>query len=100
MHKHLVLWKLKPQANERKKEENGLRVKEKIEGLKNTIPEINFLDVGINIGGYGASFYDVGMYITFKNEDAFLKYITYKCNDEAVTFIQSVMEAEEIVDFT
>jgi hypothetical protein len=100
MYKHLVLWKLKPQANGRKKDENATRVKEKIEGLKNTIPEIIFLDIGINIGGYGASFYDVGMYITFKNENAFLKYITYESHNEAVAFIQSVMEAEEIVDFT
>ncbi|MFT4566330.1 MAG: acyl CoA:acetate/3-ketoacid CoA transferase beta subunit [Saprospiraceae bacterium] len=74
-------------------------VKEKVENLKNSIPEIQRVDVGINIGQYGASFFDVGMYITFNNESDFLNYIKYESHDKAVTFIQSVMEAEEIVDF-
>lgn len=99
MYKHLVLWKLKPEAHGRTKAENAQLIKDKIESLQHSIPEIEFVDIGINMGNYGASFYDVGMFITFKNEVDFLKYIKYKSHDEAVAFIQSVMEAEEIVDF-
>ena len=99
MYKHLVLWKLKPKAQGRGKEENALMIKDKIEALKEDIPEIAFLDVGINIGDYGASFFDVGMYVTFKSKEDFLKYITYESHDKAVSFIQSVMDSEEIVDF-
>ena len=100
MYKHIVLWKLKSKAQGRGKEENALMIKDKIEGLNESIPEIEFLDVGINTGDYGASFFDVGMYVTFKSEQDFLKYITYESHDKAVAFIQSVMASEEIVDFS
>ncbi|NLR90860.1 Dabb family protein [Flammeovirga agarivorans] len=99
MYKHIVLWKLQEEAQGNSKSVNAGLVKEKVEGLKQFIPEIEDLDVGINIGDYGASFFDVGMYITFQSKEDFLKYITYKEHDEVVTFIQSVMSAEEIVDF-
>jgi hypothetical protein len=70
MYKHLVLWKLKSEAHGTSKAKNAQLVKVKVESLKYSIPEIEFVDVGINI-----------------------------CNYEAVNLIRSVMEAEEIVDF-
>ncbi|MBB6460162.1 Dabb family protein [Flammeovirga kamogawensis] len=99
MYKHIVLWKLKEEVEGTSKTELSNIVKEKVESLKDFIPEIVKLDVGVNIGDYGASFFDVGMYITFNTKEDFLKYITYKEHDEVVAYIQSVMIAEEIVDF-
>ncbi|AZQ65340.1 Dabb family protein [Flammeovirga pectinis] len=99
MYKHIVLWKLKDNVEGKSKAELSIIVKEKLESLKDVIPEIKVLDVGVNVGNYGASFFDVGMYITFNSKEDFLKYITYKEHDEVVAYIQSVMVAEEIVDF-
>ncbi|MEM6766958.1 MAG: Dabb family protein [Bacteroidota bacterium] len=99
MYKHLVFWQLKPKAQGRTRLENARLIVEKIKGLKSSIPEIQFLDVGLNVGAYKAAFSDVGMYITFLNEQDFLAYTKYESHDEVVAFIQSVMEEEIIVDF-
>ena len=95
MYKHLVLWKLK----ETDKEANIKEVVKQVQSLKESIPEILELQVGENIGSYGAKFFDVGMYITFKNEEDFFKYISYETHDKVVAFIQSVTIDEQIVDF-
>jgi len=99
MYKNLVLWKLKAEAQGRRRDENTQIVKEKVKGLKASIPEIEVLEVGVNIGDYGDSFYDIGMYATVKIKEDFLKYIHYQSNYEVVDFIQPVIEAEKIVDF-
>ena len=57
MYIHLVLCKLKSEAEGRSKAENAKLGVEKIEGLNSSIPEIRMLDVGTNIGKYGASFF-------------------------------------------
>jgi hypothetical protein len=55
--------------------------------------------VSINIGAYGASFFDVGLISTFDDEAAFKQYCVYPEHDAVVAYIQSVTVAEEIVDF-
>ncbi len=99
MYKHLVLWKLKDVPDGMSKEELAAEVKTRLETLPVIIPEIREYEVGINIGAYGASFFDVGIISAFENEEAFKRYCGYSEHDAVVAYIQSVTTAEEIVDY-
>ena len=74
-------------------------VKRRLDALPATIQEIRQYEVGINIGAYGASFFDVGLISTFDNTADFEQYCQYPEHDAVVAFIQSVQDDEQIVDF-
>jgi hypothetical protein len=56
-------------------------------------------EVGINIGSYDASFYDLGLVSAFDNIDDFWAYTKYQEHDEVLEFIQSIQLDEQIVDY-
>ena len=97
MYNHIVFWKFK--GNKEEKENISKIVKTKLDSLPAIIPEILKYETAINIGDYGASFYDVSLISVFKNEDDFWKYTKYKIHDEIVDFIKSVQKSEHIVDY-
>ena len=97
MYNHVVFWKLK--GNKKEKKHLSNIVKDKLDTLPSNIPEIIKYETAINIGSYGASFYDVSLISVFKNEDDFWKYTKYPIHDEVVDFIKSVQESEQIVDY-
>lgn len=99
MYKHVVLWKLKESANGMSKTELASEVKRRLDLLPGVIPEIEEYETAINIGDYGASFYDVSLISVFDNKDTFWAYTKYTEHDEVVAFIQSVQEGEQIVDY-
>ena len=74
-------------------------VKRRLESLRTVIKEIRRYDVGINIGDYGASFFDVGLLSAFDTKADFERYCEYREHHAVVAFIQSVQEDEQIVDF-
>ena len=99
MYIHLVMWRLKEEADGMSRPELAAEVKRRLDALPATIKEIRRYDVGINIGAYGASFFDVGLISAFDTEDDFKRYCGYPEHDAVVAFIQSVQEDEQIVDF-
>ena len=99
MYKHVVFWKIKDPANGNLKSEIIEEVKRQLDILPAFIPEIKSFETAVNIGSYGASFYDVCLIATFDNKDTFWNYTKYPEHDAVVAFIQSVQEAEQIVDF-
>jgi hypothetical protein len=99
MYKHIVLWKLKEEANGMSKHELAVEVKRRLDELPAHIPEIVSYETAINIGDYGASFFDVSVISVFENKDTFWNYTKYPVHDEVVAYISSVMTAEEIVDY-
>lgn len=99
MYKHVVLWKLKKEAKGLSNSELALEVKRQLEKLPSWIPEIKAYEVAINIGDYGASFYDVSLISVFENKDTFWAYTKYPEHDKVVAYIQSVQEDEQIVDY-
>lgn len=99
MYKHVVLWKLKEQADGKSGSELAKEVKRRLDALPAQIPEIIGYETAINIGDYGASFFDVSVVSTFENKDTFWNYTKYPVHDEVVAYIQSVQEAEHIVDY-
>ena len=99
MYKHLVLWKLKDPTDDMTKSDLATEVKRRLDTLPGIISEIKEYEVGINIGTYGASFFDVGLISSFEDEEAFKRYCVYSEHDAVVAYIQSVTTAEEIVDY-
>lgn len=99
MYKHLVLWKLKENADGMDKPALAVEVKRRLDTLPSIISEVREYEVGINIGAYGASFFDVGLISMFSDEEAFKRYCVYPEHDAVVAYIQSVTVAEEIVDY-
>ena len=99
MYTHLVSWKLKDNADGQNKQQLAATVKAKLDALPAIIKEARQYDVGINIGNYGAQFFDVGLISTFDNEADFKAYCVYPQHDEVVAYIQSVTVDEQIVDF-
>jgi len=99
MYKHVVLWKLKESANGMTKAELSAEVKNRLDTLPSIISEVKQYEVAINIGDYGASFYDVSLISVFENKDTFWAYTKYPEHDKVVAFIQSVQEDEQIVDY-
>lgn len=99
MYKHVVLWKMKEEAEGKSKAELAAEVKSRLDSLPAAIPEIKEYETAINIGDYGASFYDVSLISVFENRDTFWNYTKYPVHDEVVAYIQSVTVGEEIVDY-
>tara|TARA_B100000809_G_scaffold237914_1_gene258231 strand:- start:26064 stop:26369 length:306 start_codon:yes stop_codon:yes gene_type:complete len=99
MYKHVVLWKLKEEADGKSRKELALEVKRRLDALPAHISEIKGFETAINIGDYGASFFDVSIVAVFDTKDTFWAYTKYPIHDEVVAYIQSVQEAEHIVDY-
>ena len=99
MYIHIVLWKLKENANGMDRTQLAQEVKRRLDELPSHIPEIITYESGINVGDYGASFFDVSLVSTFDNKDTFWRYTKNPVHDEVVAFIKSIQEAEEIVDY-
>ena len=97
MYNHIVFLKLK--GNEEEKENLSRIVKDKLDTLPNLITEIIKYETAVNIGDYGASFYDVSLISTFKYEVDFWKYTKYQVNYDVVDFIKTVQDSEHIVDY-
>jgi hypothetical protein len=93
------MWRLKEKANGMTRSELAAEVKRRLSSLPPIIKEIRQYDIGLNIGDYGASFFDVGLISAFNTKADFEAYCRYPEHDEVVAFIQSVQEDEQIVDF-
>jgi hypothetical protein len=99
MYKHVVFWKIKEEVKGIKKAELISEVLKKLDTLPAIIPEIKEYETAVNIGDYGASFYDICLISIFENRDTFWNYTKYPEHDAVVEYIQSVQEGEQIVDF-
>lgn len=102
MIRHVVMWKLKDEAEGASKKKNAEKMKLILEGLKINIDEIKNVEVGINISDdddEAGSNFDVVLISDFKNE---LDYNMYTRNDhhkKANKFINTVIEERHFVDY-
>ncbi len=99
MIKHIVMWKMKnydylPQ----KKHENMCIIKGSLESLKDMIPEIQKIEVGINKTDSDRAF-DVVLYSEFNSMDDLNVYSTHTEHLKVVNFIKSVTTESKCVDY-
>lgn len=95
---HIVMWKLKSEANGRDKAANAVIMKDRLEALPAHIPEIHTLEVGIDISRTAAS-YDVVLYSQFKDAAALESYRVHPDHIAVGEFIGQVVSERRVVDY-
>ncbi len=98
MIKHIVMWKLKEQAEGKSKAENAQLIKEKLLALPAKIPEILKIEVGVNISSDPTAF-DAVLVSEFADEAALKRYIEHPAHREAAAFVASVREGRAMADY-
>lgn len=98
MIKHVVMWKLKDTAGGNDKIENRKIIKEKLEGLKQKIQQIESLEVGFNFNPADAA-YDVVLITTHNSTTDLSAYAEHPSHKEVAGFIGSVVQDRKVVDF-
>jgi hypothetical protein len=98
MLKHIVMWKLKDFAEGVGKKENALRIKKRLEGLKEKIKEVRVIEVGINLN-QSADFYDIVLYTEFDNVKDLEIYQNHPEHQNVGDFISKVRLERRVVDY-
>ncbi|WP_319507774.1 Dabb family protein [uncultured Methanolobus sp.] len=98
MLKHIVMWKLKDNAEGKSKIGNALLMKEMLEILKEVIPEIEDIEVGINVNFSDAA-YDVVLYSKFKDEEALKTYQDHPEHLKVAEFVGKINDNRIVVDY-
>ncbi len=99
MIRHIVMWKLKDEAEGASREKNAEKLKLILEGLKTSIDEIKNVEVGIQINGDSEEALDVVLICDFENELDFKMYTRNPSHKKAVKFIDAVVEKRIFVDY-
>jgi len=98
MIKHIVMWKLKDEAEGGTKSVNKQKVIEKLHGLVDKISEISSLETGDNFNPSDAA-YDLVLITTHISREALTGYIEHPAHKEAASFIGKVVADRRVVDF-
>ena len=98
MIKHVVIWKLKEQGSPSERLEHARRMKRDIEALKEQIPEIERLEVGLTMcdsrdGG------DVALYSEFASMADLDIYQNHPAHQAVVAFVREVATDRSVVDY-
>ena len=102
MIRHVVMWKLKDEAEGSSKDKNAEKMKLILEGLKINIDEIKNVEVGINISeddDETGSNFDVVLISDFETELDYTMYTRNEHHKKAIKFIDSVIEERYFVDY-
>lgn len=98
MIKHIVMWKLKEEAEGRDKRGNALEMKSRLEGLKGKVPSILELELGLQMEPNEAA-YDVALYSLFKNKAGLAEYQKHPEHLKVVEFVKKVVADRKVVDY-
>ena len=98
MVKHIVIWKLKEQAEGAGKQENALKMKAVLEGLREAIREIRHIEVGLNLTD-SPDAYDVALYCEFETVAGLKVYQNHPAHLKAIEFIRKVRSERRVVDY-
>jgi hypothetical protein len=99
MIRHIVMWKLKDQAEGATKEKNAEKLKLILEGLRTNIDEIKAVEVGIQISEDEKEALDVVLICDFETDLDFKMYTRSPHHKKAVDFIETVAEKRVFVDY-
>lgn len=100
MIRHVVMWKLKDEAEGAKKEKNAEKMKLILEGLKINIEEIKNVEVGVNINNdESAEAWDVVLISDFETELDYTMYTRNPHHKKAINFINAVIAERRFVDY-
>ncbi len=98
MLKHVVMWKLKDNADGRNKAENAILIKERLEALEGIIEELKDIEVGIGIDMPGST-WDLFLYTGFDSQADLDAYQIHPMHQEVGKIIKTAAEARQAVDY-
>lgn len=98
MIKHIVMWKLKDNAEGKERYENARFIKEQLEALKNDIKEIVKIEAGINIVDDPGA-YDLILYSEFEDKEGLAIYQKHPSHVKVAEYIGKVRESRVVVDY-
>lgn len=96
MVKHIVMWKLKPNAEGADKKTNAIKMKKKLEALQGVVPGAFKMEVGIN---YNPGGYDVVLYSEFIDHEALESYQMHPEHLRVKEFVHAVMADRVVADY-
>ena len=98
MLKHIVMWKLRDFAEGANKEENALKIKTRLESLKNKIKGIKVIEIGIDTKNTEES-YDIVLYSEFESKADLVRYLDHPEHKKIGDFISKVRLERKVVDY-
>jgi hypothetical protein len=98
MVKHIVIWKLKEEAEGADKHENAAKLKYLLETLRERIPSVCKLEVGIDFSGTAASG-DIVFYAEFADHAAFEAFKIHPEYQTVTDVLRSVITEGRFVDY-
>lgn len=98
MIKHIVMWKLKAEAQGNTAPENARIMKERLEALNGRIPGLKMIEVGIDFSRTPMSF-DIALYSEFESPKALDDYQVHPEHMAVRKFVSEVIEGRHIVDY-
>jgi hypothetical protein len=98
MIKHIVFWKLNSSFDAAAKTTNAIEVKQRLEALAGTIPELITIEVGINFNATdGAA--DLVLYTEFASREDLDRYQQHPRHVALIPFVFSITEERRVVDY-
>ena len=98
MIKHIVMWKLKAEAQGNTATENARIIKDRLEKLNGVIPGMKMLEVGLDFSRTPMSF-DIALYSEFESRKALDDYQVHPEHMAVRKFVAEVIEGRNIVDY-
>jgi heme-degrading monooxygenase HmoA len=98
MIKHIVMWKLKDQAEGADRATNAAEMKRKLESCANLVPGTLKFEVALAQPGLEATF-DVVLYSEFASKEALDAYADHPDHQAIKPFIGAVREARQCMDY-
>jgi hypothetical protein len=98
MIKHIVCWTFKENAEGCRKKENIEKIKTLLEDLKEKIPVIQSLEIGINFDK-SPDAYDLALYAEFKSKEDLNTYQKHPEHLAIVQFLKKVRDKKIVVDY-
>ncbi|MGI4861481.1 MAG: Dabb family protein [Janthinobacterium lividum] len=95
---HIVMWKLKEQAEGQDKRENLVQMRRLLEGCSAVVPGIGRFEVGQAAPGLGSTF-DLVLYSEFENAAALAAYQHHPQHAAVSPFVRAVTEMRQCVDY-
>jgi heme-degrading monooxygenase HmoA len=98
MIKHIVMWKLKDQAEGADKAANAREMKRRLDECANVVPGILKFEVVLAQPGLEAT-YDVVLYSEFESKEALAAYVEHPTHKAVVPFIGAIREGRQCMDY-
>lgn len=98
MIKHIVMWKLKPEAGGKTALENAEEIKRRLSALPAIIPEIRAFEIGININP-SENACDAVLISEFDTLETLKIYREHPEHKKVSQFVKTVRDGRSVVDF-